>query len=111
MTQDEITAGLEIAEKATSAPWKQDRADVLAGKAWANMVCRVWANMENEDNDAAFIASSRTGWPIALEALQRLYALHVREPYPGQDEHADSCPICLTDWPCATIRAIEGAAE
>ena len=67
-----------------------------------------------DDNDAAFIAASRTLLPKALEALQRVYALHCPM---GAEVGGPICHECLDElqeplpWPCPTIRAIEGAAE
>ena len=125
MTQDEITAGLEIAEKATSGPWyafkpyarphrhgsalstlPKSHPDEYTGRLMdAGDFAGSCATID--DNDAAFIAASRTLLPKALEALQRVYEVH--------DHFTEAenlwCRACGLMWPCATIRAIEGAAE
>ena len=95
MTQDEITAGLEIAEKATSGPWyafkpyarphrhgsalstlPKSHPNEYTGRLMdAGEFAASCATID--DNDAAFIAASRTLLPKALEALQQIGRAHV----------------------------------
>jgi len=116
MTQDEITAGLEIAKETPTGPWTYGGGPKVNGEQRLFVTSETDSDFEldlgnagflENHHVAAFIAASRTGWPKALEALQRVYEVH--------DHFTEAenlwCRACGLMWPCATIRAIEGAAE
>lgn len=69
MTPDEIAADRAVIDAATGGEWStygyEVRADFPDGDG-----CRVAGYVE--EFDAAFIAAARTGWPRALDEVERL---------------------------------------
>jgi hypothetical protein len=80
----DLEAIKERAAAATPGPWLPSMngegvwSDVIAGRAWANMVCRVWPAMKNVESDAVFIAEARADVPALVAECERLRAsLHL----------------------------------
>lgn len=55
-----------------------------------------------------WLSVTRTERDAARAALDRVRALHVHR-HEGTDGFDPFCGHCLTDWPCLTVRATEGA--
>lgn len=58
------------------------------------------------DEDAEFIAASRTTVPVLLDALEKALSLHVEgRPFYGHGFRQRRCE-CGSGWPCPTVEAI-----
>lgn len=111
-----------VTAAATRGPWTfSDTTDVRGHKGEFRapspdngfMLVDPWCN----DDDAEFIAASRTLVPALLAAVDAVLALH--RPSPrwvfARDEHVTICETCTNTevarsravmWPCPTVRAI-----
>ena len=66
----EIDAALALAEKTTPGPWQQDLSLVITTYSNPEICdCDGYSIKQDEDN-AAFIAASRTGYPMSLRCLK-----------------------------------------
>lgn len=116
----------ERAEAATPGPWRWDEdfgdggdtglaltndsgAEVVG--AYNHHCCSFRDDPSVEDNDAAFIAHSRTDLPRVADALLAVLELHVIR---GRNIWGD--PVCnecspVQPFPCPTVKAITEALE
>ena len=106
------------ADNATDGPWYGQRGhDTPSG--WidacvfdADGECVV---SEASDDNAEFIAASRTTVPALVGALEAVLARHVKaQPITaahGTREGGDYCAACAEDWPCPDYTAATTALE
>lgn len=117
----------KLADEASSGPWDyyrphpRYRSYVIesvtpAGHLSDDGVVMVCEDVNAEDN-AAFVAASRTAVPALLDAVQAVRTLHQPDPRPTcqcrecslTDLSHDECAACHIPWPCPTVRAINDA--
>ena len=103
-----------LAEAATPGPWA-----ARYGVSWEARVCATTGSLADVDStaNAELIAAAVNALPGLLDAaaerdalaakVERVRALHFGEYV--EDEDQNRCFECGDDWPCPTIRAIDGA--
>lgn len=116
------------ADAATPGPWEADGTGEVSQhwsrpEPWETVVgtgvtCMSYcyggsAKGVERDEDAEFIAASRTTVPALLDALEKVLNLHVEaDPITaafGTQEGGDYCITCAEDYPCPTVTAITQA--
>lgn len=106
-----------LEQAAAVGPWDvQEWEDFHGKKSWTiENVARFRGHLTDsidlgEDGDtAAFIADVRTSLPLALDALEKVLALHQPEPF-HDDPSTSFCDRCQRTagiWPCETVATIE----
>ena len=130
-----LDQGKTLADQATEGPWEADGREITQHwsrpEPWQTIVGTEVAYMDycyggsaggvESDEDASFIADSRTRLPQALNALQAVLEVHapidaLNTQYTnGRIPHV--CTGCGQDdgrwnyWPCPTVRAIQNAIK
>lgn len=117
--------GKTLADKTIPGPWvsewvEDDDWHEIHGQPFDGMVCPQVATIQGGgENEAAFIADSRTRLPQALNALQSVLDLHK----PVDVEPSETiCAVCSTrlpngrfmptvEHPCPTVLAITDAIK
>lgn len=126
-TDAELRAALELAAKATAGPWRNGLGD---GSGAAQHSMGAWIDNPDEEStvivgghddwgvpvgvisndDAEFIAASRSNWPAAAEALlaaraalREVHRRVVTDHYTGTSKDSPrywSCRLCSWTWKC-----------
>lgn len=90
----------------TTEAWEHDRHED-GGNFWAG---GGRSDFHLTVDDAAFCVDAHRNFPSALDALNAVLELHVKETGGTPDGGvADVCSCGVSYWPCPTVQAIEGA--
>lgn len=125
----------ELAENATPGPWEVDRMGDLVSVPGREkdrhgghiFIGTATGDATASDEDTEFIAAARNAVPALLDmldqaeaerdraqaALDRVRELHQHGGSTlgdGLEDHTPVCADCLEEWPCDTIRALDGDA-
>lgn len=110
-----VAAALETAGKATEGPWDAVRGvtPYVEKNSWVEVKNRVTICADVRPSDAEFIASARTGFSKALNALQAVLDLHNANGrrWTGFPRALIYCTACGEPTPCPTVQAIQGALD
>ena len=127
---DWLKARRELEQAATEGPWEWDEPSdydwpdgdqsLRAPKARDEggegvLILYGWgydaSGIEARSEDRSFIADARTALPRALDALEKVLALHQPEAF-HDDPSSSFCARCQRTagiWPCETVDTIESA--
>ena len=86
MTDERLAELRALSDKATPGPWFFDDEDghIYTGGDFA-VLNYATTRLESPDDDAPFIAASRTAIPELLDAIERVKKAVVKESYPDCD--------------------------